>query len=128
MTQDRQQTLTAIDALLDRQPITSQHLADFTTQRPDVVGQQGGSLEDSQDLTRSVDSDSVILSADTTAETSTADTTDADTTRIDTSVADTSAADTSSNTADGSDLGVTTTVRHVSRRFIVCSFIYLLAK
>ena len=93
-----------------------------------MVGQQGGSLEDSEDLTRSVDSDSVILSADTTAETSTADTTDADTTGIDTSVADTSAADTSSNTADGSDLGVTTTVRHVSRRFIVCSFIYLLAK
>ena len=50
MIQDQQQTLAVIDALLHQQPITSQHLADFVHQHPDVVGQQGSKDDVSQDV------------------------------------------------------------------------------
>lgn len=83
---DQQQTLAVIDALLHQQPITSQHLADFVHQHPDVVGQQGSKDDVSQDvsddswltvgdseqpsdsvLSDSVLSDSADTSTDTTA-------------------------------------------------------------
>ena len=40
--QDREQVLAAIDALLQQQPLTSQHLADFITQHPDVQAPVSG--------------------------------------------------------------------------------------
>ena len=84
MIQDQQQTLAVIDALLHQQPITSQHLADFVHQHPDVVGQQGSKDDVSQDVSDdswltagdseqpsdSVLSDSVLCdSADTSTDT-----------------------------------------------------------
>ena len=64
--QDQQQTLTAIDTLLQHQPITSQHLATFIDKHPDVVGQQG-IKDDNDDLSQTADSEhlSDIVQSDT---------------------------------------------------------------
>ena len=79
--QDQQQTLAAIDTLLQHQPITSQHLATFVDKHPDVVGQQG-IKDDNDDLSQTADSEhlsdivqSDIDTADITMPCDTADTT-----------------------------------------------------
>jgi len=68
--QDREQTLSLIDTLLQQLPITSQHLADFTTQHQDLVTTAlAGRKDDTGDsslLTADSDSDGVNMSADTT--------------------------------------------------------------
>jgi len=73
--QDREQTLAAIDSLLSQQPITSEHLAKFILQHPDVVRQQGikddlSLTTDSEQLSDSVLCDSVSLSVADSADTS----------------------------------------------------------
>ena len=101
MTQDRQQVLAAIDALLLQQPITSQHLANFTVEHPDVVGQQG--IKD--DLPRR-DSDSDTVPCDSVS-----------------LPADTSTADTSINTADAdSSISATPTRRLLLHKSVPRSF------
>ena len=135
--QDQQQTLTAIDTLLQHQPITSQHLATFIDKHPDVVGQQG-IKDDNDDLSQTADSEhlSDIVQSDTdTADTHVSTKCTADTTMscdtADTTVntkhigesGDTDTADTSMNN-DTADTRVnaehivstTTSRRHLSNR------------
>jgi len=101
--QDREQVLASIDALLLQQPITSQHLASFVVEHPDVVGQEG-----SKDHVPPVYSDSNSVSCDTVS-------VPADT------------VDTSSNTADtDSSISATPTRRDVLHKSVPHSFTYLI--
>ena len=129
--QDQQQTLAAIDTLLQHQPITSQHLATFVDKHPDVVGQQG-IKDDNDDLSQTADSEhlsdivqSDIDTADTTMPCDTADTT-VNIEHIGDS-GDTGTADTSMNNCDTADTRVnaehivstTTSRRHLSNRRVL---------
>jgi len=135
--QDQQQTLAAIDALLQQQPITSQHLTTFIAEHPAVVGQQG-IKDDNDDLSQTADIEQLsaqfdIDTADTTMPCDTADTLVSTNHIADTSVnvnvssmtpCDADTADTSvknNRTADTSDAAehtVSTPRRHLSNRSV----------
>ena len=112
MSQDREQTLAAIDSLLSQQPITSEHLTSFRLQHPDVVGGQQGSKEDLSLTADSEELSDIVLLCDS----------------VNLSVADSvSVADTSSSTAEHNvSYSSSVTRRHHSHRSDVAKIIIII--